>query len=309
MPIADRFTMDRIDWNLFRTYRVIMQERSISRAAVRLHLTQSAISAALRRLEETVGHTLIHRQGGQFSPTLAGQKIYSLASDIYDHMSILESKLDEHEGEAVAGMIRILCIGHLRSAKYDEFLMNFHRMYPHATLSIELAPSDNIVAAVSQRSTTCGITFGSVPTGVLDSILLSRDPCSFFCGRNHRLFGTRSITASEIRSENLAAVVSDQVGRKFWLLEMFRNQLGLAGEVVARSENIDEVRRLVIAGYGIGCLPEHVVRDDVAEGRLWRLSVDNGEIDVGVYLIWNRKKRMNLAEKVFIDELKSHMNS
>ncbi|MFP3186780.1 MAG: LysR family transcriptional regulator, partial [Paraburkholderia sp.] len=41
-----RFLNDRLDWNLLRTYLVIMQERSVSRAAARLHVTQPAVSQA-----------------------------------------------------------------------------------------------------------------------------------------------------------------------------------------------------------------------------------------------------------------------
>ncbi len=48
---VSRVLMDRLDWNLLRTYLTIMQERSISRAAARLHLTQPAVSQALKRLE------------------------------------------------------------------------------------------------------------------------------------------------------------------------------------------------------------------------------------------------------------------
>jgi len=53
---------DRLDWNLLRTFRVIGQELSISRAAARLHLTQPAISQALKRLEEQLDCQLIARR-------------------------------------------------------------------------------------------------------------------------------------------------------------------------------------------------------------------------------------------------------
>lgn len=54
-PEAKRFLNDRLDWNLLRTFLVIGQEGSISRAAARLHLSQPAVSQALRRLEEQLG--------------------------------------------------------------------------------------------------------------------------------------------------------------------------------------------------------------------------------------------------------------
>src|ERR1700754_254894 len=89
------FLNDRLDWNLLRTYLVIMQERSLSRAAARLHVTQPAVSQALRRLEETLERKLIERRGPYFSPTEAGEAVYRIASDIYGDISRLETDLDD----------------------------------------------------------------------------------------------------------------------------------------------------------------------------------------------------------------------
>ena len=66
-----RFLNDRPDWNLLRTYLALMQERSLSRAAARLHVTQPAVSHALRRLEDALGRKLIERRGAQFVPAEA----------------------------------------------------------------------------------------------------------------------------------------------------------------------------------------------------------------------------------------------
>jgi DNA-binding MarR family transcriptional regulator len=73
---------DRLDWNLLRTFRVIGQELSISRAAARLHLTQPAVSQALRRLEEQLDCQLIARRGPRFDLTEAGQRIFAIAGEM-----------------------------------------------------------------------------------------------------------------------------------------------------------------------------------------------------------------------------------
>ncbi|MNF07546.1 LysR substrate binding domain protein [compost metagenome] len=63
------------------------------------------------------------------------------------------------------------------------------------------------------------------------------------------------------------------------------------------------MRRLVIAGFGIGCLPEHVVAPDVQAGLLWRLPPHEGIADVDIHLLWNREQRLSRAERVFIEAL------
>ncbi|AJX33174.1 LysR family transcriptional regulator [Burkholderia oklahomensis] len=302
MTLTNHFIMDRIDWNLLRTYRVIMQEKSISRTAIRMHLTQSAISASLRRLEETVGSVLIYRQRGQFNPTPAGQRIYDIASNIYEQMSLIEADLNAHDDEKVTGTVRVLSIGDLIAPKYEHFLADFRKAYPHAMVSVELFPSDDISTAIAQRTATCGITFDREPRLSVEYAPLARESYSFFCGKDHRLFGINEISVTEIREEALAVIAGDKTGRNSWPLQIAKNRFDLIGDVVARSESINEVRRLVVAGYGIGLLPNHSVQEDVVNRLLWRLPIENCQIDIGINFIWNSKKRMNKSERIFIDQ-------
>ena len=60
---------------------------------------------------------------------------------------------------------------------------------------------------------------------------------------------------------------------------------------------------LIFAGFGIGCLPEHVVAPDVAAGLLWKLPPQEGIADVDIHLLWNREQRLSRAEEVFIQAL------
>ncbi|MNJ31234.1 LysR substrate binding domain protein [compost metagenome] len=67
------------------------------------------------------------------------------------------------------------------------------------------------------------------------------------------------------------------------------------------------MRRLVIAGFGIGCLPAHVVAEDVEAGLLWPLPPHAGIADVDIHLLWNREQRMSRAETVFIEACKREL--
>jgi DNA-binding MarR family transcriptional regulator len=62
----------RLDWNLLRTFVVLVEAQGITRAAERLGLQQPTVSNALRRLEETLGRRLIDRSPGTFELTEAG---------------------------------------------------------------------------------------------------------------------------------------------------------------------------------------------------------------------------------------------
>ncbi|CAB3806043.1 HTH-type transcriptional regulator CynR [Paraburkholderia caffeinitolerans] len=301
-----RFLNDRLDWNLLRTYLAIMQERSLSRAAARLYVTQPAVSQALKRLEDALGRKLIERRGTHFVPTQAGEEVYRIASDIYGTMSQLETGLDERTAD-ITGSIRLLTVSRIESRVYDEFLAEFHSAYPRIDLQIEVMRSSDIISSLLQKTATAGLSLCRTPVEKLEMRCFLRQRYAMFCGRYHRLFGLSQLTMEDLLAENFVSFTSDQIGDSLSPLTVFRDQRGFTGRIVASSPSLDEVRRLIYAGYGIGCLPEHIVKDDLARQRLWRLPPEEGLVDVDIHLLWHRDRKQNAAEKAFFDAMERCM--
>lgn len=297
---------DRLDWNLLRTFRVIGQELSISRAAARLHLTQPAVSQALRRLEEQLGCQLIARRGPRFDLTEAGQRIFAIAGEMYGQVSQLSSVL-EQPGDEIIGKVRLLMISRIFSERFDDFLAEFHRQHPRVDLEIDVMRSSDIVSALLEKTATLGLSLNRRPQPRLEQRLFLSQRYAFYCGRRHALFGRSNLTDSDLQSENFVSFTSDQIGGMLSPLTIFRDQQGFSGRIVASSPSLEEVRRLVIAGFGLGCLPEHVVAEDVDNGLLWRLPPDDGIADVDIHLLWNRDQKMSRAERVFIESLEQRL--
>ncbi|WP_321840345.1 LysR family transcriptional regulator [Paraburkholderia bannensis] len=301
-----RFLNDRLDWNLLRTYLAIMQERSLSRAAARLYVTQPAVSQALKRLEDTLGRKLIERRGPHFVPTQAGEEVYRIANDIYGNISRLETELDERTAD-ITGSIRLLTVSRIESRVYDEFLAEFHVAYPRIDLQIEVMRSTDIISSLLQKTATAGLSLCRTPIDKLEMRCFLRQRYAIFCGRHHRLFGLSQLTMEDLLAENFVSFTSDQIGDSLSPLTVFRDQRGFTGRIVASSPSLDEVRRLIFAGYGIGCLPEHTVRDDLARQRLWQLPPEEGLADVDIHLLWHRERKMNAAEEAFFDAMERCM--
>jgi len=295
-----RFLNDRLDWNLLRTYLAIGQEGSISRAAARLHVTQSAVSQALRRLEEQLGCALVLRGGPRFDLTAAGEEVLRIAIDIYGDVSRIGAAV-EKESDGVAGKVRILSVSRVQSRIYDDFLGDFHEAHPRVELEIDVMRSADIISSLLQKTATAGVGLCRIPQPKLEQRLLLNQRYAFFCGVRHRLFGRSDVTLDSLRGENFVSFVSDQLGGNLSPLAMFRDQHGFTGRIVASSPSVEEVYRLVCAGYGVGCMPEHLLHDDLQKGLLWRLPPHEGIVDVGLHLLWNREQRMTMAETVFLD--------
>ena len=71
----------RLDLNLLRVFDAVMAERSLTRAAHTLSLTQPAVSNALRRLRETLGDDLVRRSGASMQPTPRAQALWPVVQE------------------------------------------------------------------------------------------------------------------------------------------------------------------------------------------------------------------------------------
>ena len=299
-PEAKRFLNDRLDWNLLRTFLVIGQEGSISRAAARLHLSQPAVSQALRRLEEQLGSALVVRRGPRINLSKAGEEVMQIAAELYGTVSRLGPALDS-PAETVTGKIRLLSISRIQSRAYDDFLAQFHSDYPQVELEIDVLRSSDVASGLLQKTASFGLSLCRTPQPRLEQRVLLEQRYAFFCGKRHRLFGRKNLTVADLQGENFVSFTSDQMGGNLSPLTVFRDQQGFTGRIVASSPSLDEILRLVGAGYGIGCLPEHIVAADVQANELWRLPPWEGVIDVNVYLLWNREQKLTQAESIFLE--------
>lgn len=291
-----------LDWNLLRTFLVIVQEGGISAAATRLNLTQPAVSLALKRLEERLDRRLIERGGGRFRVTEAGERIYAEVVEIFGTISRF-GVLVRAMAEEVSGHVRLVMTSRIQSPVLDGALRDFHQAYPLATLAIDIMPSAEVQAQVAQKLATAGVCLLREPVAGLRQAVLIPQTYRLYCGPGHPLFGREDLTVADLRREPLVSFTSDRVDGALSPLAVFRAQAGFAGRVVGASANLDEVRRMIVCGLGIGGLPEHVAAADVAAGQLWPLPPKEGMAPVPVHLIWNPACRFNRAEAAFVDLL------
>ena len=101
--------LDKCNWSLLRIFRVIVQEGSLNKAAVKLFLTKSAISQSLKRLEEQIGETLIIRTGGKFYLTETGEIVFEASMMIYSQLMDYEERLNT-EKNSLSGTIKLLVL-------------------------------------------------------------------------------------------------------------------------------------------------------------------------------------------------------
>ncbi len=300
-PDAERLSRE-LDWNLLRTFLVLADAGSVTRAAEQLGLQQPSVSSALKRLEERLGKRLIDRGPGRFELTEAGRLLRDEAVDINGAILRIGTILRDVE-EEVRGHVSIAIASHVVCPLLDDTLGAFHRAHPRATYSIAVTASRIAVEDVLARRVSFAICLLRAHDPKLETRRMFREFFGLFCGPSHPFFGCKGVRLSDLAGQPSVSFVTDQMTDALRPVTLMRGAAGLDDRVVGTSAHLEEVRRMIIAGLGIGPLPIHVVREDVERGRLWRLPPYDDPPPIDVHLVWNPRARVNRAERFLREAL------
>ena len=175
--------------------------------------------------------------------------------------------------DAIKGHVRLAIASHVISPLLDDCVRDFHKACPLATLEIEVMASRQVQARLADSAVSVGICLALNRQERLEYRRLFSEYFGIFCGRSHHSFTASRISAPRRCAAKARSVSSpSQMSDALRPVSVMRARLGLSDRLVGSSPNLEEVRRMISAGLGVGPLPVHVARPDVEAGVLWRLA-------------------------------------
>ena len=156
---------------------------------------------------------------------------------------------------------------------------------------------------MQDKSATCGICLVSRRLPQLDYRLIYREFFGFYCGPSHPLFGRRKLRMQDLQGLSAVSFDTDDMADALRPVAMLRQQYELEQPIVGWSSHLEEVRRMIVCGLGIGPLPVHVAGRDFEAGLLWRLPPYDNPPAIDIYLVTHPRKRNNRAEAGFLQSL------
>ncbi|MEE4453658.1 LysR family transcriptional regulator [Novosphingobium resinovorum] len=297
-PLIDKKFARRVDWNLLRTFVDIVRAGGIGAAARQLNKQQPSISAALKRLEEHVGAVLLHRSATGVEMTAAGKAMMALCEDMLESARLMPHQVAQ-AAKRVEGAVRIQIVSAIVSAEFDEAIASFHRRNPEIHIEIRVSPWRQVLDALEDGEVEVGIGYDSaVRAGlVYEPLFVERQ--QLYCARSHPLFGYRIGQPRELKGEGFVLAGDDEIET----ITHWRRRYGLGSRMTGLADDVNEARRLIVSGVGIGFLPTPAVRDEVARGVLWPLLYADLEPSYEIYLLARAEPARDTATQLFIDEV------
>lgn len=289
-----------VNMNLLRSFCVIAEEKGITAAAKRLRMSQPSVSLALQRLEEQLGCQLVFRGSRHFALTRRGERIYQECAEILRGVHRIAELSQEHSDEAY-GTLTLSVISRLRSGLLDEALRLFHQRNPSTSIRIEVRNSLETVRRIAEEKQGVGICLLTKPLPGVACRLIMREEFAVFCGAEHPLFGRSEVGARELAREPFVAFSCATEGMGLEPMSMLRDGLGIGRRITASSHDLGEIRRMIIAGIGIGILPVDSVGPELDTGQIWRLRIADHVLGADVFLVFPDNGALSDSEQRFVD--------
>lgn len=138
------------DYNLYKIFLYLFEEKSISKTANRLYVSQPAISYSLKELESQLGYTLFYRNSKGIEPTLEARELYSYISTAFSILNDAEEHIRNLNNLNI-GCIRIGTPSHIGTFYLAKYIAEFRKIYPGIKFEIVCKPTADMVEMLETR--------------------------------------------------------------------------------------------------------------------------------------------------------------
>jgi DNA-binding transcriptional LysR family regulator len=258
--------MASIDLNKLSAFIVVARERSFTRAAAQLGVSQSALSHTIRGLEEKLGIRLLTRTTRGVSPTEAGERLLANVGPYYEGIEAELAALGELR-EKPAGTIRISAHDHAASTILWPKLSKLLPGYPE--LNIEITISYGLIDIVAERY-DAGVRLGDQVARDMIAVRIAPDlrmvvvgSPAYFAGRD------KPVTPQELIGHNCANLRLPTYGGLYaWEFAKDGQELQVQVQGQMIFNTTPQMLAAALEGYGLAFVPEDLVQRNVAEGSL-----------------------------------------
>jgi DNA-binding transcriptional LysR family regulator len=294
--------MPRENINDLVAFLAVAKERSFTRAAARLGVSQSALSHTIRTLEARLGIRLLARTTRSVSPTEAGERLLVSVGPHFEEIDAELAALSELRDKP-AGTIRITAGLHATDTILWPKLKSFVGEYPD--INVEISVDYGFTDIAAQRF-DAGVRLGESVAKDMIAVRIGPDfamavvaaPAYFAKKRAPR-------TPQELTTHNCINLRFPTHGGLYaWEFEKGARELRVRVEGQLTFNASDQILKAALAGCGVAYLPADTVETHVRQGRLEHVLADWCPPFPGYHLYYPRSRRASPALSLLASALR-----
>ena len=285
-----------MDLRALRIFTEVIRQGGFSQAGKTVFLTQSAVSKAVRQLEEELGFALIDRSGHKPALTDAGRVAFRYAKTMLTQREDLLTELSELKG-LNRGALRLGLPPIGSDILFAPIFAEYRNRHPDIEIQLVEHGSRRLEEMVLAGEVDLGASLLPVPDA-LDWQEVTREPLHVLIAEDHPLAKRPEIALGELKDMPLIFFDSGFALNPI-ILEGCR-EAGFEPTVAARSGQINFIIKLVGAGLGVGFLPRLIADLRVRPG-VAHIPVHSPAMNWHMAWVWRRGGYLSFAAKAWLD--------
>ncbi|KGE76958.1 LysR family transcriptional regulator [Halomonas sp. ND22Bw] len=283
------------------SFVVVARVGSFTRAAAQIGVSQSALSHAVRGLEGRLGVRLLTRTTRKVTPTSEGERVLER---IAPHFTQIEEELEAlvEMRDRPAGTIRITTTDHAANSVIWPKLSPVLKDYPD--LKVEVVTDYSLTDIVAEKF-DAGVRLGEQVSEGMIAVRIGPDFRMLVVGSPGYFEGRTIPQAPQELTDHdcINLRLPTHGGLYAWEFKKGERELKVRVDGQCTFNTIYPVVRAAQAGYGLGYVPENLVREDIDAGRLVPVLEDWSPPFPGYFLYYPHRRQSSLAFRVIVEAL------
>jgi DNA-binding transcriptional LysR family regulator len=292
----------RENFNDLQAFLAVARSRSFTRAAAQLGVSPSALSHAMRGLEERLGIRLLTRTTRSVSPTEAGERLLRTVRPRFEEIEAELAALNELRRKP-AGTIRITAGDHPATTILWPKLAKVLSGYPEVKVEIN---AEGSLIDIAAQGYDAGVRFGEQVAKDMVSVRISPDI-------RFAVVGAKSYFARHAHPKTPQDLVAHSCinlrlptygGLWAWDFEQEGRELKVRVDGQLTFNSIFQVRDAVLEGYGLAYIPEDLARPYLSKGQLTWVLQEWSPPWPGYHLYYPSRRQSSPAFELIVDALR-----
>lgn len=282
--------MEDRDWLILQ---ILYEQKNITHTAQALFISQPALTARLKRIEEEFGTKLVQRttKGVHFSPE--GEYLAKEASGILQKLQKVRDQVMNMDNDVV-GTLRISASHYMTLYKLPKILQLFKEQYPNVEYKVTTSWSKDIINIVYNQEAHIGFARGDHSWND-EKIMLFDEPLCIASVKRFDLAELPKMPRIDFHTDNSLKTIIDN----WW-----RDNFADPPFVSMKMDKMDACKEMVLHGLGYGILPYHLVKGN---DNLYRVNLTDKNGQTVVRRAWmiyqHNSLKLNIV-RAFVDFVK-----
>ncbi len=267
------------DYNLYKIFLYLYEEKSISKTASKLYVSQPAISYSLKELETQLGYTLFYRNSKGIEPTMEAKELYSYISTAFTILKDAEEHIKNLNNLNI-GCVRIGVPSYLGSFFLEDVIYEFHKIYPGIQFEIIEDSVPNMLEMLEMRK--LDLVFGTLPIDVkknIEKIVIAKKKNCFAYSKD--IYPTASISKLEDLKKYPVLLPNKSSSIRLKLDELLESK-NMNLDLLLESGSCEALLSSTRKGLGIGYFVEDYLmsQNDKDQFEVIKISENLPDVDI-----------------------------